>query len=66
MFQFQTGSIRSQHELYKLRNLLNSFNSKLVRLEENPTAFENVEIELFQFQTGSIKSEMCDKELYNV
>ena len=58
MFQFQTGSIRSDLHKAGVDSTI-CFNSKLVRLEEKSVQ-SVVRVSRFQFQTGSIRSQSMD------
>ena len=56
MFQFQTGSIKSENNEIDLDDMIISFNSKLVRLKVRGWATVDAsDSTKFQFQTGSIK-----------
>ena len=64
MFQFQTGSIKSVARKFNLGSQ-RSFNSKLVRLEDDADDIIYRISTRFQFQTGSIRSVKIGEALGN-
>ena len=58
MFQFHTGSIKSDPIIAMPIEPELSFNSILVRLKDNKGQLNWIEFNAFQFHTGSIKSDL--------